>query len=384
MKTLPFTAPPRVLACAQSAALSCLLVLALAIWGTPARAAGRAPDRAAAGHERHVEAHKRKTKPRPAYWGAWIGSQLTGTQPPWDMSAVTRFEQLVGKGLSLVELASPFANCNTSPCRYYDFPTPQMQAIRSYGAIPVFSWSSSASPETANQQPYKLANVINGNLDAYIRHFAEDARDWGHPFFLRFNWEMNGNWFPWSEGVNGNGPGEFVAAWRHVHDVFTSVGATNASWVWCPFADPSGKFGRIGRFYPGDGYVDWTCMDGYNWASNPTNPHPWRSFEQIFASTYRTLTQDIAPKKPVMLAEIASTGNGRSKAAWIRKMFKLLKTDYRRTRAVIWYDQIDRGIDWPLETSPLATGAFARGIRHPAFATNSQAAISTSPIPPPR
>ncbi len=36
-------------------------------------------------------------------------------------------------------------------------------------------------------------------------------------------------------GVNGDQPGEFVAAWRHVHDIFTSVGATNATWVWCPY-----------------------------------------------------------------------------------------------------------------------------------------------------
>ena len=68
--------------------------------------------------------------------------------------------------------------------------------------------------------------MISGKYDSYIpQNVAEDARDWGHPFFLRFDWEMNGNWFPWSEGVNGNQSGEFVAAWRHVHDIFTSVGA---------------------------------------------------------------------------------------------------------------------------------------------------------------
>ena len=52
---------------------------------------------------------------------------------------------------------------------------------------------------------------------------------------------MNGNWFAWMEGVNGNQPGEYVAAWRHVHDIFTAVGATNVSWVWCPNVDPGRK-----------------------------------------------------------------------------------------------------------------------------------------------
>src|SRR5215471_9895085 len=34
---------------------------------------------------------------RPIYWGAWIGSQLTGSQAPWDMNAVSAFEALTGK-----------------------------------------------------------------------------------------------------------------------------------------------------------------------------------------------------------------------------------------------------------------------------------------------
>jgi hypothetical protein len=352
------------------------VALALAVV-PPAKADSRPPD--------HGRPHqqKRHSAPRPAYWGAWIGSQLTGTAAPWDMSAVTRFEQVVGKGLSLVQFSEPFADCQVTPCRPFPFPTAQMQDIREYGAIPILSWSTAASPEeTADQRPFQLANVVNGSFDPYIREFAEAARRWGHPFFLRFNWEMNGNWFSWSQGLNGNGPGDLVAAWRHVHDIFASVGATNANWVWCPFADPTGKFGRIGRFYPGDGYVDWTCMDGYNWASNPTNPHPWRSFDAIFAATYKKLI-GLAPRKPIMLGEIASTGLERQKATWIRKMFRNLQLEYRRVRALVWYDQIDRGIDWPLETSPLAATAFATGIRHSAFAPNLEAAISSSPIRPP-
>ena len=69
-----------------------------------------------------------------------------------------------------------------------------------------------------------MRHVIDGTYDGYIRYFAQKAKEWGHPFFLRFNWEMNGFWFPWSEGVNGNKSGEFVAAWRHVHDIFTAEG----------------------------------------------------------------------------------------------------------------------------------------------------------------
>jgi mannan endo-1,4-beta-mannosidase len=348
-----------------------------------------APAQATSTHRPHAggRSAKRPLEPRPMYWGASIGDQLTGTQPPWDMSALAKFESLVGKGLSLVALNSPFEDCS-GPCTTFPFPAQMMENIRTYGAIPFFNWSSQlipADPTNSSSMPgYQLSDMISGRYDGYIREFAEAARNWGHSFFLRFDWEMNGNWFPWGAGVNGNGPGEFVAAWRHVHDIFTAVGATNATWVWCPYAEVERRFAPLKPLYPGNRYVDWTCMDGFNWAGNPTNPHPWRSFSQIFETTYRQLTQQIAPSKPVVLAEMASTGSSRAKAAWIRDMFKQLGTRFRRIRGLIWFDQVDRGINWPLETSPAATAAFARGIRNRAFASNSFHTSTGGPVRPPR
>ncbi len=328
----------------------------------------------------------RHRKPRPTYWGAWIGDQISGEKPPWDMRPVAQLQGELGKGMSLLGLSSPFADCDPSPCRFFDFPTRAMENARTYGAIPFFSWSSQESavnPSLTTSMPdYQLSDVIAGRYDDYIRQFAADARDWGHPFFLRFNWEMNGNWFPWAEAVNGNQPGEYVAAWRHVHDLFSSVGAANATWVWCPYAEFKRRFAPLAPLYPGDEYVDWTCMDGFNWGANPTNPHKWRSFSAVFATTYRHLTRRIAPTKPIILAEMASTGNGRAKAAWIGNMFKELRLRYRRVRGVIWFDQVDRGIRWPLETSPRALRAFAKGIRHRAYLPNSLAGLPATKIGP--
>ena len=187
----------------------------------------------------------------PLYWGAWIGNQLTGDEAPWDMSAVAKFEGMAGKAASLVNFSSPFADCSKAPCSFYEFPDggdgndprPRLDARSSAGPR--------SRPRPASNQPdFQLADVIAGHHDAYIREFAEGARDWGHPFFLRFNWEMNGNWFAWSEGVNGNQPGEYVAAWRHVHDIFTQVGATNATWVWCPNVDPGKQAAGPGLALP--------------------------------------------------------------------------------------------------------------------------------------
>ena len=92
------------------------------------------------------------------------------------------------------------------------------------------------------------------------RQWATAAKAWGHPFFLRFDHEMNGNWqFPWAELLNGNKPGDYVKAWRHVHDMFTSLGATNVSWVWCPNVS-GGSTRPMAQLYPGDAYVDLTQL----------------------------------------------------------------------------------------------------------------------------
>jgi hypothetical protein len=319
------------------------------------------------------------------FWGAWIGKQLTGEQPPWDMSAASKFEEMAGKKLSILNFSAPFANCPTSggSCSFYNFPVNEMNAIRSHGAIPFYSWASQSIPSTRTEPNFQLSDVIAGTYDSYIRKFAEAARAWGHPFFLRFDWEMNGGWFPWSEGVNGNQPGEYVAAWRHVHDIFTSVGATNVSWVWCPNVDPTNDFQNLESLYPGDKYVDWTGLDGYNWGTNPAKPDRWRSFDQLYKSTYDTIVNTVAPSKPLMISEIGSTEDGGSKAAWIQDALAKIPTSYPQVRGVLWFEQFDDGMDWPIETSSSATSAFAAGIQNPAYAENTFGSLGFGPVLPP-
>jgi hypothetical protein len=329
-------------------------------------------------------AAKRKLpKPPPSYWGAWIGSQMTGTEPPEDMGAVAKLENLLGKPMSIVEWSNPWANCHQDPCYDVPFPAHHFEKVRQHGAIPFYSWASQSTPPRLNQADYQLSDVASGRHDAFIRKFATDARNWGHPFFLRFNWEMNGDWFAWGERANGNQPGDYVAAWRHVHDIFTSVGATNASWVWCPYVDPKGTLQPLASLYPGNAYVDWTCLDGFNWGPNASPPRVWRSFDYLFGPSYHQIVDTIAPTKPMVIGEIASTEAGGSKAGWITNMFTQLGTNYTKIRGLLWFEKFDTNMDWPIETSTSATNAFAKGIANRAFKPNLYPAINSRPIPPP-
>ncbi len=295
------------------------------------------------------------------------------------MAAVSDFQRLVGKAPSIVTMNLPFEGCSAS-CNYYSFPARQLSAVRAYGAIPMLNWASMSSPLQVDEPAFRLAKVASGAYDSYIRSFALAAKEWGHPFFLRFDWEMNGNWFPWAEAANGNRPGDFVAAWRHVHDIFASVGAGNATWVWCPTVDPYSSLIDVRRLYPGASYVDWSCLDGYNNGDGDGNG-VWRSFDETYSTSYERI-RAVAPGKPMMIGEVASSEHGGSKAGWISDMLAKLPSEYPAIRAFVWYDVPGHGGDWLIETGQASLSAFARGIGSPAFLSNDFGDLAAGAIRP--
>jgi mannan endo-1,4-beta-mannosidase len=314
------------------------------------------------------QAKKRTSTRRPILWGALISDQINGRQVPWHMGGATALEAMLGKRMSLIHFMAPFSHCSDSGCSHYSFPAREMQTIRNHGAIPFFSWSSQAIPSTEEQPDYQLSDVISGRYDSFIHDWARDAKRWGRPFFLRFNWEMNGDWFPWAEGANGNRRGEYVRSWRHVHQIFEEVGATNARWVWCPNVDFEDSLQDLSSLYPGDAYVDWTCLDGYNSGTNLAKRDRWRTFDQLYERTYREIVETVAPAKPMVIGEIASSEQGGSKAQWIAETLHALPTRYPKIRGLVWFDKFENGMDWPIETSQGAIDAFGAGIRNRFYA----------------
>jgi hypothetical protein len=320
--------------------------------------------------------------PRSMFWGASIGSQLTGEQAPWDMRAVTEFERIAGKRISILNWGEMFYSqeyCGG----YCDFEQRVFDRVRNHGSIPFVTWAS--LPATGS---FSNANIAAGAQDAYLRRWATAAKRWGHPFFLRFDWEMNGSWFGWGVGANGNTAADYVAMWRRVHRIFQSVGATNVTWVWCPNVD-LGPLAPLAPLYPGDAFVDWVGLDGYNWGTNPAGHQGgWETFDQVYRSTYNRLVNKIAPRKPIIVSEVGSTEHGGSKAAWITDLLGVqLMRRYPKIRGVLWFDRTGGEadyMDWPIESSAAARRAFARAIRNRAYTANSYSALRGPKIPLPK
>jgi len=314
-------------------------------------------------------------------WGAYIdGTRWGFGDAPWDVRTIERFEAQAGKRVSIIHWGQPWYR-NGVPQPFYPN---DYTGVRNRGAIPMVNWNSwEATAGGAAEQPaFRLREIINGRYDSYIRSWATGARDWGKPLFLRFNHEMNGTWYPWSEVRNGNAAGEYVQAWRHVHGIFRSVGATNVTWVWSPNTIYPGSI-PLASLYPGDAYVDWVAMDGYNWGTNPAKPASWRTFSEVFRPTYDALGT-LAPGKPVMIAETGSSEWGGSKASWIADgIGTRLLNDFPNVRALVWFDWNADGMDWVIESSASSQAAFASAISNPRYTTNEFATLSGSPIAAP-
>lgn len=235
------------------------------------------------------------------------------------------------------------------------FPLAQANALDARGAIPLDEWGSceqgQSNPLCAN------AAIADGSYDTYLRAWAKSVAAWAKPFFLSFDHEMNGGAYPWGLGQNGNTrASDYVSMWRHVHSIFQAAGASNVVWVWSPNALPDGA--AFDQFYPGDQYVNWVGMDGYNAgiAPSPNAAGGWHSLADEFRATYADLTV-LAPSIPVLVGETASSSEGGDKAAWITRAFSDVPTLFPRVGAIIWFEA-NKEQDWRVESSQTTLAAF--------------------------
>jgi hypothetical protein len=217
------------------------------------------------------------------------------------------------------------------------------QADLAAGRIPLVNW-----------EPHSIdfKNIVDGSLDATIVARAHGSKALGKRFFLDFAAEMNGD-----EAWSGNNAPLYVAAYRHIHDIFVAAGATNVIWAWCPnVTDINGGNKNTMDYYPGDAYVDWTGVDGYNWG---TKNGGWQTFQQVFAEIYPLLA---AKKKPIMIGETSSAQAGGDKGKWIDEIIPTLRTSFPLIKCLVWFD-INKEADWRVSSSPESEAAFIRMAR---------------------
>ena len=210
-----------------------------------------------------------------------------------------------------------------------------------YGALSYLAW-----------EPYQpnVYAIAAGASDAYIRRFALAVRRLGLPIVLSFGHEMNGGWYPW--GTSTVSPAAFVAAWRHIHDLFVQAGASNVIWMWNPnIINPVPQV-QLRPYYPGDAYVDWVGITGY---FPTTGPHTYRTLYLPTISEVRRFTS-----KPMIIAE-TSVESGPDELACVHQLVTTV-TRHRDMLGFIWFDFDKNGVDWRAESRPILRAALARAL----------------------
>ncbi len=285
--------------------------------------------------------------------GCYLSAFVDGT------SNIAAFQATIGKRLASVMWYVNFTQ---------DFPAADAAVVKDNGSIAVITWEpwKSVVPDS----DYTLQKITNGDFDTYIEKWALAARNFKYPILLRFAHEMNGDWYPWDGAHNGSSeaPARFIAAWKHVHNIFDQSGAANVTWVWDvnSSSSPDVSWNSALNYYPGDAYVDWVAVDGYNWGTSQSWSS-WQSFDGIFLSSYNALHAQM-PSKPIMIGEFACSEAGGDKATWITDAFTRIKTNYPAVKLLSWFD-INKATetDWRMESSVATESAFKAAVADPYF-----------------
>ena len=286
--------------------------------------------------------------------GAWVGGKELHPQPTKEN--IQAFQALQGRNVDLVSLFALF-DINT-----WNWVEPFAETARENGSTLVVTWMPNG---------YNARRINEGEADSFIRHFAKSVKEYRHEIWLRPLHEANGDWYDWGVGKQGAGnTDENVAeAFRHIVRIFREESVGNVKWVWTTNSSNVGENTTFTGTYPGDDFVDYISIDGYNWGDKKYWSR-WKSFSEVFRKSYNALA-DI--DKPIFIAETSCTESGGNKAEWIADMFKVLPVEFPRIFAIMWFNQSKSfEADWALDTSSAAVDAWKAGLNAPHRAITSR------------
>jgi hypothetical protein len=289
----------------------------------------------------------------PTARGAFLGLWEHGLTDAYDR------EKAFGRRLDLMGsmYKAPLGGCysNTPP-----FSNGTPLKIVEHGSIPIVHYKPG----------FTLDEVNAGKADDCFHDLGQRIHDFGYPVFLRIYHEFNGDWMPYSGcGVT------FISAWRRTVSLVRGAGATNAIWVWNP-AEKARDCAL--QSYPGDAWVDWVAVDGYNrgtgWAGSKTQC--WCEFWQLFRDDLSVSLHDVyGPRKPFAVFETGSLEDASEpgrKGEWHVNALASIKQDFPYLKALVYTDldlSSNGGPNWRLDTSQSSLDAFTTLARDSYFNT---------------
>jgi mannan endo-1,4-beta-mannosidase len=226
---------------------------------------------------------------------------------------------------------------------YEPFKTSFAETAASHGATTIVQIEPNVS----------LAKIASGDYDSYLKFYAAQVAGFKKKVVISFGHEMNGYWYSW--GYTHTPAATFVAAWRHVVDVFRKQGANNVIWLW-QVNSLSTKTGSPQDWWPGASYVTWVGVSGYYYL-------PGDSFDNVFNPVVFNIRQ--FTKDPLLIAETA-VGPQAGQARGIADLFAGIRMQH--VLGLVWFDQhstggLYKGENWRLAGDQKALAAFRSALK---------------------
>ncbi len=198
-----------------------------------------------------------------------------------------------------------------------------------------------------------LASIASGAWDGYLKSYAKAVKKFHHPVLISFGHEMNGTWYSWARGHAT--PANFIAAWRHVVQVFRDEGASNAKWVWVVTSlDNSAQL--LKSWWPGSSWVNYVGLDGYYYRASDT-------YQSVFGQLLTKINS--FTKKQAIITEVG-IGPSSGRATQIASLYTDAVADH--LYGVVWFDQAQHDgyyhQDWRLEDVPAALATWVKTVNH--------------------
>jgi hypothetical protein len=270
-----------------------------------------------------------------AYLGAWI--KPDALTHAGRVEAVDGLEKDLGRPLDIVNTYRRFEQL---------VGTESDAELLAQGATLMVSWATGDN-----------RSILAGGHDRLIRQQAKAIRTVKRPVLLRIRWEMDR---PNLRATMWSGE-DYIAAYKHIREIFDQQRVRNVSWVWCPTAEGFIR-GDAPAFYPGDDQVDWTCVDVY--AGNLFQP-----IGQLMGPFLRWAAER---PKPIVIGEfgVAKAWGSAGRAAWLADAKRTFKAN-PQIKAVVYFESNPEG-NGPKQQFRLAGDrpafqAFARLTRDPYF-----------------
>ncbi|ELY33884.1 endoglucanase family protein [Halalkalicoccus jeotgali B3] len=229
-----------------------------------------------------------------------------------------------------------------------------MTAVWERGHVPLLTWEPFVSDESEAIVPLER-RFQEGHYDDLLEEWMSLLESWvfagneERRFYFRPAHEMNGDWYPWATVHPDATPEDYVRMWRTLHDRLdeTALEPTHVRWIWSPNSEDVGGH-AVEEYYPGDAYVDWLGIDGYNWGAS-REWSAWRSVREVFDPMIDRLRALAGDDTPLSIPEFGSSSaiedgfDSEQKDEWIAGAFEFFAD--AGVRMANWFD-VDKETDW--------------------------------------